>query len=95
LSVLHRSWLWLREQLAFLVVLAGLAGSFAYLLAQPEHPVRGTLAIAAVSIAAALFRLVLPDASAGMLAIRGRWIDTACFLVLGGLILATDIRLRH
>ncbi|WP_375496952.1 DUF3017 domain-containing protein [uncultured Jatrophihabitans sp.] len=93
--MLERTWLWVREQCAFLIVLIGLAVSFAFLLAEPQHPVRGTLAIAAVSLLAALFRLVLPSASVGMLAIRNRWVDTACFLIFGGLILATDIRLRH
>jgi hypothetical protein len=94
-TLFARTWRWVREQLAFLIVLAGLAASFCYLLAQPQHPVRGTLAIATVSLVAGLFRLVLPNASVGMLAVRNRWVDTACFLVFGGLILATDIRLRH
>ena len=93
--VLGRTWRWVREQLAFLVVLLGLVASFTFLLAQPDHPVRGTLAIAVVALAAALLRLVLPTASVGMLAVRNRWVDTACLLVFGGLILATDIRLRH
>ena len=79
----------------FLVVLLGLAVSFGFLLAEPHHPVRGTLAIAVVAMLAGLSRLVLPGASVGMLAIRNRWVDAACYLVLGGLILASDIRLRH
>ena len=95
MSVLDRTWRWVREQLAFLVVLVALAGCFCFLLAQPQHPVRGTLAISAVALLAAVLRLVLPNASVGMLAIRNRWLDTACFLVFGGLILATDVRLRH
>ena len=95
MTVLQRTWLWVREQLAFLAVLVGLGVSFCFLLAEPQHPVRGTLAISAVALAAAVLRLVLPDASAGMLAVRNRWIDSASLFVLGGLILATDIRLRH
>ncbi len=95
MTLFARTWRWVREQLAFLVILVGLAACFCYLLAQPQHPVRGTVAIAVVSLVGALFRLVLPTASVGMLAVRNRWVDTACFLVFGGLILATDIRLRH
>jgi hypothetical protein len=95
MSLFHRTTLWVREQFAFLVVLVGLAVSFCFLLTQPDHPVRGTLAIAAVALVAALLRLVLPTSTVGMLAVRNRWVDTACFLVFGGLILATDIRLRH
>ncbi len=93
--MLGRAWLWVREQFVFLVVLAGLAVSFAFLFAEPQHPVRGTLAIAAVALGAGAFRLALPSASVGMLAIRNRWVDAACFLIFGGLIVATDIRLRH
>ncbi|WP_375481017.1 DUF3017 domain-containing protein [uncultured Jatrophihabitans sp.] len=95
MTVVGRTWRWVREQLAFLIVLAGLAAGFCYLVAEPDHPVRGTLAISVVALGAAVLRLVLPGAAVGMLAVRGRWIDTACFLVFGGLILATDIRLRH
>ncbi len=95
MSVWGRARLWVREQLAFLIVLAGLTLSFCFLLAEPQHPVRGTLAISAVALAAALMRLVLPTSAVGMLAVRNRWIDTASLVVLGGLMLAADIRLRQ
>ena len=95
MNVFDRTWRWVREQLPFLLVVAGLAVGFCYLLAEPQHPVRGTLAIAAVALAAAVLRLVLPDATAGMLAVRNRWFDAASLAVFGGLILASDIRLQH
>ncbi len=93
--MLGRLWRWAREQIAFLVVLAGVASSFGFLVAQSRHPVRGTGAIAVVMIAAGLLRLCLPSAAVGLLAVRNRWIDTACYFVLGGLIIATDLRLRQ
>jgi hypothetical protein len=39
--------------------------------------------------------LVLPEARAGMLAVRGRWWDALCYVVLGALILVADLRLRY
>jgi hypothetical protein len=93
--VVLRSTRWLREQSAFLAVLLCLAAAFAYLLVEPRHPVRGTLAIAVVALLAGVLRLFLPAARAGWLVIRSRWLDTACYVVLGGLILVAVIRLRH
>lgn len=86
---------WVREQLAFLAVLAVLLAAFVYLIVAPSHPVRGTLAIAAASLLAAVLRLCLPPLSVGLLAVRHRFIDVFFYVLFGGLIVATDIRLRH
>jgi hypothetical protein len=93
--VLGRSWRWVREQFAFVAVLVATTVAFAYLIVEPRHPVRGTGAIAVVFLFAGLLRLVLPSAMVGLLAVRNRFIDVFCYLVFGGLILATDIRLLH
>ncbi|MCW2656225.1 MAG: hypothetical protein JWR06_418 [Jatrophihabitans sp.] len=93
--MLGRAWRWIAEQVAFLIVLAGVAAAFVYLLVQPGHWRRGTGALSVALLFAALVRLVLPTARAGMLAVRNRWADTFCYLLLGGLVLAVDIRLRN
>jgi hypothetical protein len=51
-------------------------------------------AIAGAVLLAAVLRLLLPDPAAGMLAVRRRWLDVSIYLVLGGLILFVDIRLK-
>jgi hypothetical protein len=84
----------LRAQAPYLAVLAFLAGSIAFLLLQPGHWRRGVAAMAGALLLAAVLRLVLPEAAAGMLAVRRRWLDVAIYLVLGGLILFVDIRLK-
>jgi hypothetical protein len=90
-----RSWeRWVREQRAFLVVVAGVAAGFVYLIFQPDHWRRGTGVIAAALLVAALLRLFLRGYGAGMLAVRSRWVDTLIYLVLGAGILALDIRLH-
>ena len=43
---------------------------------------------------AGLLRTVLPASKIGMLAVRKRWWDVVCYYVLGGVILAVDIRLH-
>ena len=93
--MLGRTGRWVREQLFFLIVVAGLVTAFLYLLVEPRHGVRGTLAIALVAIVAGLLRLTLPSAYVGMLAVRNRWLDSACSLLFGALILAVDIRLKQ
>jgi hypothetical protein len=54
--------------------------------------VSGVVAVAV--LLAGLLRAVLPTPRAGLLAVRGRWVDTVLYLVLGGLILGLDIRLH-
>jgi hypothetical protein len=83
-----------RDQLAFLTVALGVLAGFLYLLVQPTHWRRGTGVIAVALLIGAVLRLVVRGYGAGLLAVRGRWTDTALYLVLGGLILAVDIRLH-
>ncbi|SHG01405.1 Protein of unknown function [Jatrophihabitans endophyticus] len=92
--MLARSWRWIREQLAFLIVLAGVVAAFGYLLVEPGHWRRGTMALGVVVLVAGVLRLTMPTARVGLLAVRSRWLDTVVYLVLGGLILAVDIRLH-
>jgi len=93
-DVLGRGWRWVCEQLAFLIVLAGVAAAFVYLLVEPGHWRRGTAAIAAAVLVAAVLRIAAPTARVGLLAVRSRGVDGLCYLLLGGLILAVDLRLQ-
>jgi ABC-type uncharacterized transport system permease subunit len=92
--VLGRAWQWTVEQLAFLAVLAVLAAAFVYLIFEPGHWRRGSGAVAAATLLAALLRAVLPQARAGLLAVRARWIDVLLYVVIGGVILGVAIRLH-
>lgn len=85
---------WVREQAAFLVVLAGLAGSFLYLAVEPGRWGRATGAMSVTVLLAGVLRLVLPTERAGSLAVRSRTVDTVTCLVLGGLLLGVDLRLH-
>ena len=85
---------WILDQLPFLVVFCLLTAAFGYLLAAPEQWRRGTIAIAAALLLAGVLRAVLPNRWIGMLAVRSRPLDAVAFLVLGGVILAAEIRLR-
>ena len=84
-----------RAQVPFLTVFGLVLVAVVSLAVGPGHWRRGTLIISAAMLLAALLRAVLPDAMAGLLAVRHRWIDTTCFLILGVVILVADIRLRH
>jgi len=83
----------LRRQVPYLLCLLVLAASLVYLLVEPGHWRRGTTGIAAAMLLAAVLRLMLPAAKVGMLHVRGRRVDTALYLVAGGLILGLAIRL--
>jgi hypothetical protein len=80
--------------LAYLLVLAGVAGVLAWLWLGGGQAARGgTLALAGVMFAAALARLALPESRAGLLASRKRLTDVvtlaalATGLLAGGLLL--------
>jgi len=90
-----RSWRWLREQFAFLIVVGGVLAGFLVLLVWPGHWRRGTGLIGAALVLAAALRLLLRGYAPGLLAVRNRWVDTVLYLVVGGLILAVDIRLNR
>jgi Protein of unknown function (DUF3017) len=93
-DVLGRAWRWIVEQFAFLVVVLLLAAAFGYLTVDPGRWSRVTGIVALAMLVAGFARLTLPTDRVGMLAVRGRAMDTVCFLFLGALILALDIRLH-
>jgi Protein of unknown function (DUF3017) len=79
----------LAELLPYLIVICG-TGLSLLAMRQGEQDVRGgTLELAGVLLAAAVARLALPDARAGLLASRRRLADVAAFAALGiGLLVA-------
>jgi hypothetical protein len=92
--VLARALRWIREQVPFLTVAGGVGVGFIALIVAPDHWRAGTGIIAVALLAGALLRLFLHRYGAGLLAVRSRWVDNLAYLVLGGLILAVDIRLQ-
>jgi hypothetical protein len=92
--VLTRILRWIENQLAFLAVVAVLAAAFLYLIIAPGRWGRTSGVVAVAVLLAAVLRAVLSDTRAGMLAVRSKWLDTACYLALGGVILAIDLRLH-
>jgi hypothetical protein len=92
--VLRRTLRWIEDQTAFLTVLLVLATAFVYLIFEPGHWGRGSGVVSVAMLLAGLFRVTLPTSRAGMLAARGRWLDSLVYLALGGAILVVDIRLH-
>lgn len=84
-----------RAQAPLLAVLAIVLGAFVYLTVWPGHWRRGPAMIGIAMLLAGVLRLILPRHYAGLLASRGRWLDSFCFLALGAAILIIDIRLRN
>jgi hypothetical protein len=86
---------WVRAQLPFLIVVAIVLASAVYLYLEPDHWRRGTSALAFGVVLAGLFRLTLPGHVVGLLLVRkNRFFDTVCYLAMGGVIIAVDIRLH-
>jgi hypothetical protein len=92
--MLARGLRWLRAELAFVLVVAAVVAAAGYLVLFPGHWRRGTGVISLALLAAGVLRFVLPPPHVGMLAVRGRWRDTLCYLGIGGVILAVAIRLH-
>jgi Protein of unknown function (DUF3017) len=92
--VLNRTRQWIAEQFAFLAVVLVLAGAFVYLILEPGRWGRTSGVVAVAVLVAGLLRALLPASRVGMLAVRSRWFDAACYLALGGVILAVDLRLH-
>jgi hypothetical protein len=92
--VLRRALRWTNEQLAFLAVLVVLGAAFVYLIVEPGRWGRGSGGISVAVLLAGVLRAVLPTTRIGMLAARSRVVDSVAYLVLGGVILAVDIRLH-
>jgi Protein of unknown function (DUF3017) len=72
------------RELPFAVVLLIAAAGLATVVVASQHWLRGVLVIASSLVVAGAARAVLPDRRAGMLAVRGKLFDVACYLVLGG-----------
>jgi hypothetical protein len=92
--VLNRALHWIVEQLAFLAVLVVLAAAFGYLIVEPDRWRRGSGLVSVAVLLAGVLRALLPGTRVGLLAARSRWVDAACYLALGGVMLAVDIRLH-
>jgi hypothetical protein len=94
LTIVWRAVRWLWAELPFVVVVAIILAAAGYLYAYPEHWRRATSAMALGVVLAGLLRLVLPGHRAGMLIVRRRLFDTACYLAMGAVIIGVDIRLH-
>jgi hypothetical protein len=81
-------------QAPFLSVLAVLLAAFVYLMVEPGHWRRGTAAFAAAFAYAGVLRLVLSNASAGLLAVRARWIDLVCYFLIAATVITVDLRIH-
>ena len=92
--MLNRTRQWIAQQFAFLAVVFVLAAAFVYLLLEPGRWGRTSGIVSVAVLVAGLLRAVLPASRVGMLAVRSRWFDAACYLALGGVILAVDLRLH-
>jgi hypothetical protein len=92
--VLNRALRWIAEQVAFLAVLLVLTGAFGYLVVEPGRWGRCAGVVAVAVLLAALLRAAVPPMRVGLLAVRSRWMDAACYFALGGAILAIDLRLH-
>lgn len=75
--------------------MAVLGLAFGYLIVDPRRTGRASALITAAVLLAALLRAAVPTPNVGMLAVRGRVVDTACFLLLGALLVVVDIRLHE
>jgi len=85
---------WLRDELPFVLVIVFVLCGAGVLTLWPERWRPGVTIIAAAMFIGAGLRLVLPPHRVGMLAIRHRWFDVACYAAIGVVILAVAIRLH-
>ena len=93
-DVLGRGARWVRGESAFCVVVLVLLVAVVYLLVEPGRWGRSCGGVAVALLLGAVLRALVPTRYAGLLAVRSRVADTVVYLVLGGLILAIDIRLH-
>jgi hypothetical protein len=84
----------MRAQIPFLTVLGLLGVAAVLLLAGTGHWRRGSAVIALAFLLAGGMRLGLSHRRAGLLAVRARWMDASCYLVLGVAVLVLDLRLH-
>jgi Protein of unknown function (DUF3017) len=83
----------MRRDIPFLTVVACLAAAFVYVRLEPQHWLRGVLAIGIDLIAAGTLRLLLPTRRAGLLAVRGRAFDVVVYVGLGVLVITFGLAL--
>ena len=72
-----------RTEVPFVTVLAIVVFGFFYMVVASGHWLRGVTVMACGLIVAAALRASLPNGRAGMLAVRGRFLDIVCYLALG------------
>jgi hypothetical protein len=72
-----------RDEFPFATVVAVVAVGLLEVSFAPEHWLRGVLIMAGGFGLAGLLRLVLPDDHAGLLRVRRRAFDVACFATVG------------
>jgi hypothetical protein len=82
-----------RRDIPFLLIVAALVVAFVYVRMQPQHWLRGVLAIGIDLIAAGVLRLVLPARRAGLLVVRSRLFDTVAYAGLGVLVITFGVAL--
>jgi hypothetical protein len=82
----------LREAPFALVFLIELAGVFSVAVA-PQHWLRAVGVLSAGMLVAGGLRLVLSDEQAGLLRVRRRTFDVACFWALGGFAIVVALAL--
>jgi hypothetical protein len=85
---------WLRDELPFVLVVTFVICGAGVLTLWPERWRPGVTIIAAAMFIGAGLRLVVPAPRAGVLAIRKRWFDVACYVSIGVVILGVAIRLH-
>ena len=92
--MLSRGYRWLRDEIAFVLVVLLVLSDVAYLYFFPGHWRRGTALMSIALLGGGVLRLVLPASRVGLLSVRGRWRDALCYLALGGVLLGVAIRLH-
>lgn len=75
----------LRAEWPLVLVLTGIVA--AVMLMVFDRWRRGAFAIGIVALAAVALRAVLPEHRIGLLAIRSRWFDMACYALTGAVII--------
>jgi hypothetical protein len=85
---------WLRTELPFVIVVAIVVAAIVFLYVEPGHWRRGTSALALGVLVAGALRATLPSHRTGLLNVRNRVFDTICYLAMGGVVIAVDIRLH-
>jgi len=83
------------KDIPFVVVLVVAAAGIGYSAVRPHHWLRGVGVVGVALLLAALFRFVLTDRQAGLLAIRRRPFDVVCYALLGSAILGVGALLPH